>query len=94
MSNVDWFKFENKDYDFPFYNNNPKISKIGWLVLFFALFVAMLLQAFSESELLGGFLFCAVTLIAILYYLRWDIKAIIRKPKAKEVGLAVLLLVI
>ena len=36
MSNIDWFKFENKDYDFPFYNN-PKISKIGWAVLFFAL---------------------------------------------------------
>ena len=51
------------------------------------------LQVIPRSELLGGFLFCAVTLIAVLYYLRWDIKAIIRKPKAKEVGLAVLLFV-
>lgn len=93
MSNVDWFKFENKDYDFPFYNNNPKISKIGWLVLFFALFVGIFLQVIPESELLGEFLFCAVPLIAVLYYLRWDIKAIIRKPKAKEVGLAILLFV-
>lgn len=93
MSNIDWFNFENKDYDFPFYKHNPRISKLGWIVLFFALFVGLFLQVIPQSELLGGLLFCAVPLIAVLYYLRWDIKAIIRKPKAKEVGLAVLLFV-
>ena len=35
MAETDWFRFEDKDYDFPFYNKNPYIPKWGWIVLFF-----------------------------------------------------------
>lgn len=31
MSNIDWFKFEDKDIDFPFYKKNPYIPKWGGL---------------------------------------------------------------
>ena len=34
MVEIDWFGFEDKDYDFPFYRKNPHILKWGWLVLF------------------------------------------------------------
>ena len=88
----DYFNFENKDYDFPFYRKNPHVSKLGWIVLFLACFIGYLLQLIPP-EILGGILFCSVPLVAVLYYLNWDIKAIIRKPKAKEVLMAVLLFV-
>ena len=92
MEDISWFKFENRDYDFPCYRHNPKVSKFGWIVLFFAIFVGYLLQLIP-NVILGGFLFFMVPLVALLYYLNWDVKAIFRKPAAKEVGLAVLLFV-
>ena len=39
---TDWFKFEKKDIDFPFYNKNPYISKGGWIILFIALIMGFL----------------------------------------------------
>lgn len=34
---------------------------------------------------------CLVVLIPLLYFLKWDIKALYQKPKLKDVGIAVLL---
>lgn len=92
MSNIDWFRFENKDYDFPFYRKNPYVPKIGWVVLFFAMVFGFFAQIIPP-EMLGAFIFCVVLLVPVLYYLNWDIKAIIRKPAGKEVVMAVLLFV-
>ena len=91
MSYVDYFKFENKDLDFPVYKKNPHIPKSGWIVLLIAMIVGYFMQGLFDNEMLGGILFCFIILIPLLYYLKWDIKAIFQKPKAKEVALAVAL---
>lgn len=48
MSNIDWFKFEDKDIDFPFYKKNPYIPKWGWIVLFIAFFFGFFLTLAVE----------------------------------------------
>ena len=91
MSVISWFKFENKDLDFPAYNNNPHIPKIGWFVLLFAVILGILTPGLTDNEMLNGILGCVIILVPLLYYLKWDYKAIFQKPKAREVGLALAL---
>ena len=88
---IDWFKFENKDLDFPIYNNNPYISKGAWIVLFLVIFVSVMLQA--EDSIFTALLTMLLPLIALLYFLKWDYHAIFQKPKANDLVLAVLLFV-
>ena len=88
---IDWFKFENKDLDFPIYNNNPHISKGAWVVLFLAIFISIILQA--ADSIFTALLTMLIPLIALLYFLKWDYHAIFQKPEAKDVVLAVLLFI-
>lgn len=91
MSEISWFNFENKDLDFPFYRNNPHIPKWGWVALFVAMLFGFL---FITSEKVYFVIFgLLLMLIPILYFLKWDYKAIFQRPKAKEVALAVALFV-
>ena len=91
MSNIDWFRFENKDLDFPIYKKNPPVSKSGWVVLFIALFVGYFFIA--GTSIFSGIIACVVLIVPVLYYLKWDYKAIFQKPSAKDVALAVALFV-
>ena len=91
MSDIDYFKFEKKDLDFPIYKNNPYVPKSGWVVLFIAIFIGMLMQGLTGSELIDGILFVAIVLIPLLYYLKWDYKAIFQKPTSREILLAIAL---
>ena len=87
MSNSGWFKFENKDLDFPIYKNNPHISKRGWILLFIALLVGYVFV--QGSQILEGIIACIVLIVPVLYFLKWDYKAIFQKPALKDVALAV-----
>ena len=79
--------------DFPVYDKNPHIPKRGWIVLLIAMFVGFMMQGFTDNEMIDAILFCVIVLIPLLYYLKWDYKALFQKPKAKEVGLAVALFI-
>ena len=85
MTNIDWFSFENRDYDFPFYRKNPHVPKLGWIVMFVSVVAGLFLQ-FLFPEIIGAIIFCAIPLLAVLHYLKWDIKSIIRKPAARDVA--------
>ncbi|WP_298500676.1 type II CAAX prenyl endopeptidase Rce1 family protein [uncultured Methanobrevibacter sp.] len=87
MSNIDWFKFENKDLDFPIYKKNPRISKIGWIVLFLALVIGYVFV--QGSQFWHGIIACIVLIVPVLYFLKWDYKAIFQKPALKDVALAI-----
>ena len=91
MSEISWFKFENKDLDFPIYKKNPHVSKKGWFALLIAMFLGCLLMMGSSVHI--TLLSVLVILIPLLYFLKWDYKAIFQKPKAKDVALAVALFV-
>lgn len=91
MTEIDWFKFEDRDYDFPFYKKNPHISKIGWLVLFFVFIIGSILS--MSDKLPYSILCCIVFIVPVLYFLDWDYKAIFRKPSLKDIALAVALFI-
>ena len=89
MTQTDWFKFEDKDYDFPFYNKNPYISQWGWIVLFFALFIGFLLSL--SSKIYISIIGCIVLIVPVLYFLKWDYKAIFRMLSRRDILLVVAL---
>ena len=92
MTVIDRFKFEDEGYDFPFYNKNPYIPKWGWVVLFVA-FIAGTLLAVISGNLPFIILGCIVFIVPVLYFLKWDYKAIFRMPSRKDLVLIVALFV-
>jgi len=65
---TDWFKFEKKDIDFPFYNKNPYISKGGWIILFIALIMGFLFTI--GDGVLSALISCLIIVIPVLYFLK------------------------
>lgn len=89
---IDFFNFEDKEYDIPFYNNNPKISKFAWLILWIAMVIGYLSHLTVDSYIgipFEGIILCFILLIPVLYYLNWDYKAIFRKPSLNDLMWAV-----
>ena len=39
----DFFKFENREFEIPFVNHNPRVPKIGWAIMFFCILISFLL---------------------------------------------------
>ena len=89
MTGTDWFKFEDRDYDFPFYNKNPYIPKWGWVVLFIVWFMGFFLAV--SDKLHFALMGCIVLIVPVLYFLKWDYKAIFRKPSRRDLLLVVAL---
>lgn len=93
---IDWFKFENKDLDFPFYKKNPYVPKWGWIVLFVFAIFGFLFQLGDAVDfpqmvetLAFGLVGCFIMIFPILYFLKWDYKAIFQIPRAKDIAIAV-----
>lgn len=87
MSDIDRFRFENKDLDFPIYKSNPHISKGGWIALFIAFVIGYVFV--QGSQIYQGIISCIILIVPVLYFLKWDYKAIFQKPALKDVALAV-----
>lgn len=91
MTDINWFKFEDKAYDFPFYNNNPHIPIWGWIVLLFVFIIGLILTASSKLPIL--IFNCMLFIVPLLYFLNWNYRAIFRMPSFRDVALAVALFV-
>ena len=89
MAALDRFKFEDGDFDFPFYNKNPHIPKWGWVVLFIVWFMGFFLAV--SDKLHFALMGCIVLIVPVLYFLKWDYKAIFRKPSRRDLLLVVAL---
>lgn len=83
--------------DFPYYNHNPRISKIGWIVLMLSVVISYILYAIlwevSNSEIISGLVFCSLMLIPLLYYSNWDYSLFFHKPTKNEIILGVLMFI-
>ena len=91
MADLNRFKFEYDGYDFPFYNKNPYIPKWGWVVLFVVFIFGSLLLFSEKIHIL--ILSCIVYIVPVLYFLKWDYKAIFRMPSRRDILLVVVLFV-
>lgn len=91
----DFFNFEKKGIDFPFYNHIPEITKSRWLLLLISIPIATLVYGLDifGSEFISSILFCLIMLIPLLYVANWDYKLFFQKPTTRELGLAVLLFI-
>ena len=91
MAEIDRFKFEDKDFDFPFYNKNPYIPKWGWIVLFVALIIGMGLTFSNNLFILV--LGSLVLILPLLYFLKWDYNAVVRNLSLRDIALVIALFV-
>ncbi|WP_407375585.1 hypothetical protein [Methanobrevibacter sp.] len=91
MTSIDWFGFEKKDLDFPFYRKNPHVSKLGWIALFFVFIFGYLATGLTSVP--AGIIACVILIVPVLYFLKWDYSAIFQKPTLRDVGLAIALFV-
>ena len=87
---MDFFRFEDKEIDFPFYKDNPKLSVFKGFILILSIFLGFILY-FTNIPYLSAFLFILPMLISLLYFLNWDFKTLFRKPSLKDIGLAILM---
>jgi membrane protease YdiL (CAAX protease family) len=84
--------FEKRD--FPFYDENPRMSKIGWLVLLVSVPVALFsfrYVYFYTNEFVASIVFLLIMLIPLLYFSDWDYSLFFRKPTKDELILAVMM---
>jgi len=85
--------YTNKD--FPFYKNNPRISKKGWIILFISIFIGFIVSDlfYGFSQIIGSFLMLIVMIIPLLYYSKWDYSILMEKPNKDEIKLAILMFI-
>ena len=84
----------DENRDFPFYNEIPKMSKIGWLVLLISVPVALFsfrYVDFYTNEFVASIFFLLIMLIPLLYFSDWDYSLFFRKPTKDELILAVVM---
>ena len=93
----DFFKFEDRDLDFPFYNGKPLMSLIEWLILILAIivYVALVFGAFNfipgfSQSILSDILPTVVLLLAACYCWRGKLGLIFRKPELKDLKVIIL----
>ncbi|WP_296881485.1 type II CAAX prenyl endopeptidase Rce1 family protein [uncultured Methanobrevibacter sp.] len=82
----------DNDRDFPFYNEIPKMSKLGWLVLLICVPTAYLInrfQGFFGNEIICSIIFALVLLVPLLYFSNWNYSLFFQKPTKNEIILAV-----
>ena len=86
------FNLDN-DKDFPYYNENPKMSTIGWLVLLICIPIAYYTYRIvaASNEIIGSIVFLLILLIPLLYFSNWDYSLFFQKPTKNELILAVLM---
>lgn len=96
MITMKFLKFDDS-IDFPFYDENPRISKKGWFILLISIPLSLVLYAVvskvTDSSILAGMAFCFTMLIPILYFAKWDYGLMFRKPTKSEIMLAVLMFI-
>lgn len=91
----DFFKFEDVNIDFPFYNGIPQLNTIDWLILIIALLLETLICNLIPGlnyipSYLFPFIYCLVLLIPILYVCKGNYGSIFSKPRKEDIKVIVL----
>lgn len=99
----DFFKFENKEVDFPFYNGIPKLSSADWIILLLAVIIEIslivgVIQIPSVNILFDSIiypvLYMVVLLIPILYVSKGNFRLIFRKPQKSDIPVVIICVVV
>lgn len=92
---TDFFNFEEKELDFPFYNSEPFLSKGKWalLILSIVLFIAIIFVPINISETLVSILLFLVTFLPLAYACKGKLHLFFRKVRLTDIKTILLCLV-
>lgn len=88
----DFFRFEDDNRDFPFYNEKPKLSKIDWAILLIgvSIFIGIIIIPNNINRNIIPLILGLSTLLPILYVSRGNWNLFFRMPKLKDIPLIIL----
>ena len=83
----------DENRDFPYYNETPRMSKIGWLILLISVVLSYCTYHYISfpNEILSSIVFLLIMLVPLLYFSNWDYSLFFKKPTWDELILAVLM---
>ena len=95
----DFFRFEDENMDFPFYNGTPKLGLKDWAALLVGLILELSLLSGTLHYIPGAeyvpmeiyyILACLVLLIPVAYVCRNQIGLILKKPKLNDIKVIII----
>ena len=87
-----FFKFEDENTDLPFYNNEPKLSKMEWALLILAeiLFLIPIFLSIEMSDEVFSFYLCLVVLLPVIYVSKGNLSLFFKKVKRENIKLIII----
>lgn len=87
----DFFRFEDENIDFPFYNGKPLLSLTEWIVLLVGVlaFIGILIVPVPMSDNLASLLLCLAVFVPSMYVCRKKFELLFRKPKRKDIKIII-----
>ena len=88
----DFFKFEDENTDLPFYNNEPKLSKMEWALLILAetLFLIPIFFSIKMSDEFFSFYLCLIVLLPLIYVSKGNLSLFFKKVKREDIKLIII----
>lgn len=88
----DFFRFEDGDIDFPFYNGKPKLTICEWLILLIGVlvFIGIVVLPINIPIKIVPLIFGLSTLVPILYVSRNNWNLFFRMPNSNDIPLIIL----
>lgn len=86
--NRDYFSFENQDYDIPFYNDNPHLTKGNLVLLLLGLAISVItvyVMPVNQHYIIKALIITLATLLPLAYALKGHLKTIFRPPELKDI---------
>lgn len=91
-----FFKFERKDIDFPFYNNNPKLSIQRWIILLISVLIPLILIFLPHTglERAEGILYFLIPFLIFGIVSSWKYDLICKKLQRNDLKLIISLIIL
>lgn len=86
--NKKYFFFENRDYDIPFYRNNPKLTQKNLIILLAGLIIAAatpFIIPIGQYHIPKAIIITLATLIPVAYTLKGNLETIFRAPTTRDI---------
>ncbi|WP_458454123.1 CPBP family glutamic-type intramembrane protease [Methanobrevibacter sp.] len=93
METKDFFRFENENEDFPFYNDNPKLTKNQWITLIIGVLATITFLAWPKSmpQYITSITLFLLMIIPISIVSRGKLGYLFKIPKKRDIVLIILL---
>lgn len=90
-----FYRFENENMDFPFYNGIPMLSSKDWLFLLAGVlvFIATLIIPANIDDNTTSLILCLSVLLPLAYVCRGRFELLFRKPERKDIKIIIACLI-